>query len=688
MQYKLSIEELCRKLKPIFGKRIDELYMRYTMAETKEEKEELTQMFSILYNKNLNRLLDDKVLLEPPDENILDGDYVLADVNYADKKLFPFTLREQDWIRHMCISGMSGSGKTTFAFHIIENFIKKQKPFLIFDWKKSFRPLILIDPEIRCFTIGNDSVTNSFKTNINQPPKGVSPKEWINILCDLLTESFFVSYGVHKVLLETLDEAFKEWGIYSGSENYPTWNHIKWRLEEKLDKTRGRESGWIESALRIATVLTFGDFGKICNYKGEGSLKVEDLFDKKVIFELNSLGNIEKKFFCEFILTYIYKLKKARQENVNSNFDYAILVDEAHNIFLKENTNFAKESVTDMVYREMREYGISLICLDQHISKLSDTVKGNSACHVAFQQQLPQDIWDISGLMNLKEKRNFFSMLPVGSAIVKLSERYNSPFLVEVSQVDLRNKNVSNQDIIDRMKFISMQKFVEDEKDPEFNKALIPTQVLEKTEMIEELNLQKILGDSGLKNLREKIKEKPFAKEIVEDKQEKKNLVFNNFTPAQKILSDFVEKKLDNGGDILELERLMLIKENMFEGKYNVFDVLKVINYALERKLNFSKENVTTNFNESVTTLEKQNNRKVYKEKKTNQIDKFNDQEKFLSFLRENPNHDYSTVNLYKKLKLSARKGNKIKNELLRKNLIKIQEQKNNKGWKKIIRIN
>ena len=29
-----------------------------------------------------------------------------------------------------------------------------------------------------------------------------------------------------------------------------------------------------------------------------------------------------------------------------------------------------------MIYRELREYGISLICLDQHISKLSDTVKG------------------------------------------------------------------------------------------------------------------------------------------------------------------------------------------------------------------------------------------------------------------------------------------------------------------------
>src|SRR3989344_2451769 len=236
-----------------------------------------------------------------------------------------------------------------------------------------------------CYTIGNDQISNTFKININQPPKGISPKEWINVLCDLLVESFSVSFGVHKIILETLDEAFKEWGIYNGSKNFPTWNHIKWRLEQKADKAKGREATWIESAMRIATVLTFGSFGEVLNYKGEKSWDVEDLLKQKVIFELNSLGNVEKKFFCEFVLTYIYKLKKSNQAAISNDFDHAILVDEAHNIFLKDKTHFVQESVTDMIYREMREYGTSLVCLDQHVSKLSDSVKGNSACHIAFQ---------------------------------------------------------------------------------------------------------------------------------------------------------------------------------------------------------------------------------------------------------------------------------------------------------------
>jgi hypothetical protein len=265
---------------------------------------------------------------------------------------------------------MSGSGKTNFAFLIAKRFIENEKPFWVFDWKKSFRPLMLIDKDMLCFTIGNPKISNLFKININRPPKNVDPKEWINLLCDLITESFFASYGVHKLLNEILDEMFRDFGVYKGSNNYPTWIQIKDRLEEKAAEgkgRRGRESEWLESSLRIAHVLTFGNFGESINNKGKYEMSIEDLMDRRIIFELHTLSNPEKKFFCEFLLTYIYKLMKVNQTKVEDKFKNAILVDEAHNIFLKDSTRFLKESVTDMVYREVREYGISLVCLDQHI---------------------------------------------------------------------------------------------------------------------------------------------------------------------------------------------------------------------------------------------------------------------------------------------------------------------------------
>jgi hypothetical protein len=290
--------------------------------------------------------------------------------------------------------------------------------------------------------------------NINRPPKNVDPKEWLNVLCDLITESFFASYGVHKLLSEVLNEMFRDFGIYKGSENYPTWYQIKDRLEERAERQRmkhGRESEWLESALRIAHVLTFGHFGQAINHKGDFEVSIEEMFDKKIIFELHNLNTPEKKFFSEFLLAYMYKLKKANQTGIDDTFRHALIVDEAHNIFLKEKTNFMKESVTDMIYREIREYGVGMICLDQHISKLSETVIGNSATTVGFQQILPQDVLTVSSLMQIKDHSNFFSMIPVGCAIVRLSERHFQPFLVKVPFIELKKEAVTDEAIKKRM---------------------------------------------------------------------------------------------------------------------------------------------------------------------------------------------------------------------------------------------
>ncbi len=700
LQRQIPIEELSRKLKPIFGKKIDELYFKYSVANSLEEKNQILQILTSLYQKNLSKLLDQNILLEPPKEHQISGKYPLADVTYAGKKLYPFALNEHDWPRHVCITGMSGSGKTTFAFNILERFIEKDKPFLVFDWKKSFRSLINIDSALMNFTIGNENVANFFKTNINIPPKGVGPKEWINVLCDLLTESFQVSFGVHKILLETLDEIYEGWGIYKKDglkKHYPNWQHVKKMLEIKARDAKSRESTWYESALRIATVLTFGSFGKVINYDGKKAVSIEDLLDKKVIFELNSLSNIEKKFFCEYILTYLYKSKKSQQNKLNENFEYAILVDEAHNIFLKDKTHFVSESVTDMIYREMREYGISLICLDQHVSKLSDTVKGNSACHVAFQQQLPNDIHEISSLMQLWDKKEIFSKLPVGSAIVKLSERYNSPFLVDVPFVELRKFTINDEKIAQRMDFmvqsISAQKndseFIEnitfereiesgkwndleqDKPDKMEKPGFATEKPLDKTEEIAKLSEIPSISYENPEITMEITQKQDISEKLVEES--------TKLTQIQEILYNFLSEQVRLGRDIKDIEKVF--ERNISEDHYTSLDIQKVMDYFLESK-------------EKVTILNKQAD--AEKEIKTEKIIEISDeilkdlndeQKHFLNFLRQNPTHIYSTVELYKQMNFSPRKGNKLKNELLEKNLVEVQEQKNENGWKKFIRL-
>jgi len=62
MQRQTSIEELSSKLKPILGSKIDELYFKYTLADSIDEKNEIAHILGALYKKHLGKLLDKKVL--------------------------------------------------------------------------------------------------------------------------------------------------------------------------------------------------------------------------------------------------------------------------------------------------------------------------------------------------------------------------------------------------------------------------------------------------------------------------------------------------------------------------------------------------------------------------------------------------------------------------------------------------
>ena len=55
MQIRLSVEELCRKLRPIFGKKIDQVYLKYKLAEDFEAKQEIEQALNALYHKHLDK---------------------------------------------------------------------------------------------------------------------------------------------------------------------------------------------------------------------------------------------------------------------------------------------------------------------------------------------------------------------------------------------------------------------------------------------------------------------------------------------------------------------------------------------------------------------------------------------------------------------------------------------------------
>jgi hypothetical protein len=172
------VRQLCRRLRPVLGARMDEVFAAYC-AEDADGRQQLETYLEMLSARHLSQGLDDGEpgLIPPCRAAGIRGDYPIGQVSYSGKGLYPFGLRENEWIQHMAILGRSGSGKTNIGFSILRTLVQKRKPFLVFDWKRNYRDL-LTRPEFRgveVYTIGRSIAPLRFNPLI--PPAGNGPQD-------------------------------------------------------------------------------------------------------------------------------------------------------------------------------------------------------------------------------------------------------------------------------------------------------------------------------------------------------------------------------------------------------------------------------------------------------------------------------------------------------------------------------
>ena len=132
----INVRQLCLQLKPILGSKADKIYTVY-MAEDKEGQQQIEHYLQLLTAKYLpSKLEQSKTVLLPPSEEKATGEYRIGTVKYAGKDLYPFCLREEEWIQHMAILGRSGAGKTNVSLLILQQLKKKTSHFLYLTGKE------------------------------------------------------------------------------------------------------------------------------------------------------------------------------------------------------------------------------------------------------------------------------------------------------------------------------------------------------------------------------------------------------------------------------------------------------------------------------------------------------------------------------------------------------------------------
>jgi hypothetical protein len=254
------------------------------------------------------------------------------------------------------------------------------------------------------------------------------------------------------LLQQTLDEIYEETGVYSGEAiRWPTFRDVLHKAR-KLD-VRGREAGWLASTLRALASLCFGDMGTLVNEQTRSS--PDQLLDKTVILELDALTQQDKVFFAEAILLWIhhYRMAESRRET----FKHAILIEEAHHILSQERRSLVGgQSVMEITFREIREFGESLILLDQHPSQIALPALGNTYTTLCLNLKHSKDVGAISQCMLLDSKENdILGSLEVGQAVAKLQGRTPRPFLIKIPEFEIKKGLVTDEMIRERTRIAS-----------------------------------------------------------------------------------------------------------------------------------------------------------------------------------------------------------------------------------------
>ena len=439
----MEVDEACKYLKPFLGEKADRIWQAYQVADL-DGRKQIEQYIRILNLQYIRSTPDQQeALFLPPPKEVTKGSFPAGHVIHQGRQVGEFGIREDEWLQHVAILGRSGSGKTNLCYTLLGSLLLRQKPFLVLDWKKNYRALLKTKfrDQIRVYTVGRD--VSPFRFNPLIPPPGTEPSSWVKKLIEILSHATYVGEGVMYLLQIALEKLYRRFGLYSQEiSTYPT-------MKDLLDEVRGmkvtgRAANWMASTLRAMGALCYGEMGKVVNVQAQTN--IVGLLRNPVILELDSLTNVDKIFIIESLMLWIHQYR-LNQCSERERFQHGIIIEEAHHVLHRQAPG-ARESVVDMLFREVRELGEGIVLIDQHPSLISLPALGNTNLTFTFNLKAREDVNTASNYLLLDtDKRETLGQLPIGECLVKIQSRHPQAFLLRSVHAPIKNRIVADEEI-------------------------------------------------------------------------------------------------------------------------------------------------------------------------------------------------------------------------------------------------
>ncbi len=363
-------------------------------------------------------------------------------------------LDKADLDKHIFISGVTGSGKTTTCHNILHN---SDLPFLVIEPAKTeYRVLMDLYPDLLVFTLGNETSGTPFRLN----PFEFFPHESITSRADMIKASIEAAFDMEAAIPQIIESA-----IYACYEDYgwdiSTKKNSKFKnpyddgvyafptLEDLINKVPEivNEQGfdvrlkndYIGSIKARLMGLMMGTKGMMLNTPR--SIDFKDLVNRRVVLELEEIRNgDEKSLIMGFVLMNLMQAIKAKYMDGMAH-RHVTLVEEAHRLLSKfvpgdsPNKKRGVETFTDML-AEIRKYGECLVIVDQIPNKMTPEILKNTNTKIVHKIFAEDDKDAIGNTIVLdKEQKAFLSNLDTGRAVV-FSQGYLKAIQVKIKQVD------------------------------------------------------------------------------------------------------------------------------------------------------------------------------------------------------------------------------------------------------------
>ncbi len=380
-----------------------------------------------------------------PVDREVDGDLKIGNVRHAG---VDFGLNLEELVQHLLITGRAGAGKTTLIYIILLQLLEYGIPFWTFDFKEDYRHIVKADPNSEVFVFNWET----FRFNPLRPPPGVPAKIWIQAFSNVFCQAYWLLDASQGVINEHVAELYEEYGVFSGSNVYPTMFDLHELLKkhwvEKKYGFRGRN--YMESSLNRTGKCAL-DLEDILNC--DKGFPVEELLDKNVVLELEGLNTNSQSFLVSIILRYVFQYRISN--NQRSGLKHVFLFDEAKTVYDRQR-EFSKElgrSEISQFTSKIREFGEGLVVSDQMPVQLADSIKANVYTVICMSQSGSPNILNMAQALGLtgeqiEDCRQLQSDKNKGlfEAIVRMNGKWTTPFVVQVKRYHV-NKDVTSADL-------------------------------------------------------------------------------------------------------------------------------------------------------------------------------------------------------------------------------------------------